>query len=405
MHRLIHFLFTLSFILFSMKAFANVPFEKSPLYNITERIPFGEGVHIFSNLYYNNCTFLIAQRIDQKNIHPLNFLGEGDYIYSTKNLTHFEQNAYIQSDSYFKIPGTTLIFAASEQMKVFQHHYFHFLEEFILAYSALCSLKCPQVTTVIFPSIDHWEGVNRITSDILNAIFPGVKILNKSQFAHLTQCNLSHFENAIVVDRSGCCKNEMVCKYNKANIGHLDLIHLNDIRKMRNCLWDRLNTYNQPHRKTTITYIKRNKGRRRLNAFLEKLMLMTLRHQFPECLIQEVSFENYPYSEQVQMIRNTDILLGVHGNGLTHSFLLPDNSLTLEFFPEKSFRTDYQLVNKLAGHKYFALAAKEGVISDHANLMLPYGEVNQRISRLDLISIVKIIKTHLTNTTIHSSNG
>ncbi len=363
----------------------------------TKRAPFGEdGVNFFSNLYYRANNFYLASDDSQENFvsKDLNFFGEGEYAYKVASLDQALFDKSSQSAQTFKIPGTTLILASSKEMKNLQPHYFHFLEEFILGWAAHKGLETAQMTTVIFPDIDHWEGTNQLNKQVMEALIPNVTVLNKSQLKTLSDHHLLQFENAILVDRHGCHNLEAVSTYNKMAMGHKELIKSEYLKEMRDTILGKLKTYENPNRKPTITYIKR-KNRRYLDQDFEKMFLLTLEKQFPNHKIQPVWFEKHSFAQQLQIIRNTDILIGAHGNGLTHSYFLPDNALVLEIFPEGAFAMDYQMISELSGHEYYAIDPKEGIISSAGHPMPPRGNVNQVIPEFDMDWIVSPIKGHL----------
>lgn len=364
-------------------------------FTTTDRSKFGDdGVHVFKNLYYHSQQFLIAQQDSLLQDTSLNFLGNGEYTYKIRPFTEAKFNKYSKRDIGHKIPGTTLIMASSNEMKNLQHHYFHFLEEFVLAWAAYRDSSGKPVSTVIFPDIDHWKGVNEINFQILQALIPDVTVLNKEQFQELTAKNLIQFENAVLVDRQGCHNLPPVATYNKMVLGHAHLIKNEYLNEIRDSVLTSLKTSEKPNRQPTITYINR-KNRRYLESEFEKKFLQTLRKEFPNHKVQAIWFEKLNYAGQMQVIRNTDILIGAHGNGLTHSYFLPDNALVLEIFPEGAFAMDYQLISELSGHNYYAIEPKDGIISFSGHHMKPRGNVNQVIPEFDMKWIVSPIKDHL----------
>jgi len=52
------------------------------------------------------------------------------------------------------------------------------------------------------------------------------------------------------------------------------------------------------------------------------------------------------------------VLLGVHGNGLTHLLWLPPSSAVIELFPAKVFQRDYQTAAAALGHNYTAIVSQ-----------------------------------------------
>jgi protein O-GlcNAc transferase len=86
-------------------------------------------------------------------------------------------------------------------------------------------------------------------------------------------------------------------------------------------------------REIVITYIDR-KSSRRLTNHTE--YLDSIREKYPHIAVQSIDFASIPFHEQLAVIRGTDILLGVHGAGLTHGMFLPENSVMVEILPPVS---------------------------------------------------------------------
>ena len=57
-------------------------------------------------------------------------------------------------------------------------------------------------------------------------------------------------------------------------------------------------------------------------------------------------------NKQINIIANTDILIGVHGNGLTNLLWLPKHGTTIEMFGNYH-HYDYQILSEISGTEYF----------------------------------------------------
>ncbi|WAQ99366.1 RCN11-like protein [Mya arenaria] len=68
-------------------------------------------------------------------------------------------------------------------------------------------------------------------------------------------------------------------------------------------------------------------------------IVLTLKNNFPEANIAAIRLEDLTMLEQLSLITNTDILVGMHGAGLSHVLFLPDHALVIELFP-LSFHSD-----------------------------------------------------------------
>ncbi|KAK3579260.1 hypothetical protein CHS0354_033337 [Potamilus streckersoni] len=95
-------------------------------------------------------------------------------------------------------------------------------------------------------------------------------------------------------------------------------------------------------RKVKITVILRRdyvcrlgdiSGHAERKIFNEGEVLYALRHNFPDAIVKGRLFDSMPMEDQLAWIRNTDILIGMHGAGMTHSIYLPNHAAMFEMFP------------------------------------------------------------------------
>lgn len=112
----------------------------------------------------------------------------------------------------------------------------------------------------------------------------------------------------------------------------------------------------KPHNdEIVITYIDRR--RRRLvgqESYLEQLQL-----QDPHVKIQLIDFESISFAEQIKIVRETDILVGVHGAGLTHGIFLPEGSVMVEILPEGLNHNGFRNLAGLRSHTYLSVHASK----------------------------------------------
>ena len=100
----------------------------------------------------------------------------------------------------------------------------------------------------------------------------------------------------------------------------------------------------------TVTFILRAGTRRITNIEQVKERLSRFR-------INYVSLENYSIKEQLDIVSNSDILIGVHGAGLTWGIFMKEGSQMIEIFPGNSNVDDYRRWCKIANIKYRRIAA------------------------------------------------
>ncbi|KAK3581278.1 hypothetical protein CHS0354_033011 [Potamilus streckersoni] len=65
----------------------------------------------------------------------------------------------------------------------------------------------------------------------------------------------------------------------------------------------------------------------------EEELVLTLREIYPDHDIQGIQLDAIPMKEQLQWITKTDVLIGMHGAGLSHILFLPPHAAVLELFP------------------------------------------------------------------------
>ncbi len=131
-----------------------------------------------------------------------------------------------------------------------------------------------------------------------------------------------------------------------------------------------------------VTYIMRQAPR-----FLEERerLFEMLERDF-QVNVNPVYFEELTFEEQVGTVANTDILIGVHGNGLTNLLWLPEHGSAMEIFPKNCHHYDYQIFCEISDRHYV------GFNSDDQGSFLfykgtrhkdAYGDPNSAIRNLD----------------------
>ena len=93
--------------------------------------------------------------------------------------------------------------------------------------------------------------------------------------------------------------------------------------------------------------------------FNEAELFQTLDEKYPQHCIRGFLLETMPMVEQLKIIKNTDILIGMHGAGLTHTLYLPKESGLIELFPFKfkqshSYYKLFEAIAKWRGLHYMS---------------------------------------------------
>ncbi|TFK54523.1 hypothetical protein OE88DRAFT_1655227 [Heliocybe sulcata] len=119
-----------------------------------------------------------------------------------------------------------------------------------------------------------------------------------------------------------------------------------------------------------ITYISRQAVRRRLvqeqhEGLVKALEEMVERKNGEERKagrerrweVNVVQAEKMGRDEQVRLASRSTVMLGVHGNGLSHLILMPpsERSTVIEIFIPQGFAHDYEWTSRALGHRHFAV--------------------------------------------------
>lgn len=86
-----------------------------------------------------------------------------------------------------------------------------------------------------------------------------------------------------------------------------------------------------------------------LSPLIEQALLARLQAHAP---VTAVDFALLPWAQQVRVAAAHDIMVGVHGNGLTNALWMRPGSRLVELFSPGAHHYDYQFYAELAGLDY-----------------------------------------------------
>ena len=105
----------------------------------------------------------------------------------------------------------------------------------------------------------------------------------------------------------------------------------------------------------TVTFIDRHEGRRLVN----QTQLLAQAAAIPHVRIRPVDFAALSFKAQIQAVRDADVLIGVHGAGLTHALWLKPGMAVAEVLPHGLAHKGFRNLAQLLGLGYFSLHAAE----------------------------------------------
>ena len=135
--------------------------------------------------------------------------------------------------------------------------------------------------------------------------------------------------------------------------------------------------------KKNITFILRKNNRKITNIKKIKQLLPNINY---------IYLEDYTIKEQITIISNTNILIGVHGAGLSWCIFMRAKSLLIELYPGNSNTDNYIRWCKIANINYKRLSLP--IINNIKNIHY-FRNANVKINKNNLIQLLLSIKSNL----------
>nr|GAT60749.1 predicted protein [Mycena chlorophos] len=310
------------------------------------------------------------------------------------------------------LEGLTLLYNDPPQ---FLNHYFHFVAELIFGtwaflYGAfadrhppsatadasftppLISTSTPNIARAIYihSDSDGWRDGPGFNGYAFRAVFPSTTVEVMTDWIDRVNATTNtlierawHFPLALLVDRSAAFRGPITGHYTQrtaaqawmemAKQGKIDLVG-NWWASIRSALTryaggdptEELGAELRMPASVVITYINRQGTRRHLREE-DNLALLAAIQELVERKNREggklkwefndVHAERLSLDEQVRVASRTTIMLGVHGNGLTHLVLMKPNQLSavVEIFLPQGFARDYEWTSRSLGMTHYSV--------------------------------------------------
>ena len=219
-------------------------------------------------------------------------------------------------------------------------HLFHFVELLFVGVVKLwkSGLNVQDVDIISIPhwTNESWKGkFHNHNLKIFEKVFENVKICH------------TNFEkdskDVIWVDRAECDKGEMNKMWAKY-IDSFDPYKWYNAFHLTGCI-------PRPH--PVVTYISRQGGGRRCLSDETHRNILQFLKNVSDILFIPIQMEDHNFEQQINVAHSTDLLIGGHGNGLTHMAFMQPHRNVVEIFPSgMPFQYDYYTLAKMMGHEY-----------------------------------------------------
>ena len=158
------------------------------------------------------------------------------------------------------------------------------------------------------------------------------------------------------------------------------------VRRMSSVVRRTLQAHDAPHRSRNILYVTRPPPRCLLPE-PESALLHALR-AIGGCTV--IDFAALPWAQQVRQAAAHDIMISVHGNGLTNALWMRPGCLLIELFPPGMRALDYQFTAELAGLRYCGISS--GRIFRNEDRTPHFGDARTSASPVHAINVSRIIQ-------------
>ncbi|KAI0930542.1 hypothetical protein AcV5_007227 [Taiwanofungus camphoratus] len=316
----------------------------------------------------------------------------------------------------WSVGGNTFLVNEPQQ---FLDHYYHFCAELMFgawsfwsgAFNAVVDPSSAAVTTappvhrMIFThaAASGWRDKPGFNSYFLRAAFPSLTVEVEDDWEDRIHATSSggeyarawHFDTVLLTDRSAAFRGE-VCGAQTQRIASEAFEHMRRAGNLTKWWWEplrrgvlrfagvdeqmmdvgvRADAVASPKLKVpadwaaaahspkaqdiVVTYISRQGTRRHLidsdhEALVNALTAMCASHRWELNIVQA---ERLSKEEQLALAARTTVMVGVHGNGLTHLIMMPVTpvSTVIEIFYPGGFAHDYEWTTRAMGMRHFAI--------------------------------------------------
>lgn len=255
-------------------------------------------------------------------------------------------------------------------------HYFHFLEMLIGAFAFHMQHLPGRQAIRLFLGAQSWDNArqNSVQRHLLNAVYGGIEIIGTEPAPYDAR-----WKNVLLIDR-----NAAATRINKFLEQLLPEARL-WVPELRRRAWAYAQVSLRPRpadaAAVRCAYISRVPPRT-LTAEARARLFAILSDRFGS--VEEVDFATMSWREQVAYCARTDLLVGLHGNGLTNLLWQQPHSVAIELFQRGFHAYDYQMMAEMVGIDYFGFEATEGgqVYRNWCRVGPPGGDINQPVDEL-----------------------
>ncbi|KAF8904591.1 hypothetical protein CPB85DRAFT_1255290 [Mucidula mucida] len=248
-------------------------------------------------------------------------------------------------------------------------HLYHWFGEIILGFwRVYCKIAdsegpvpLPSRFMIPFASSSGWRDKPNVDGILMRAAFPDASIECSEFWEDLRAVDRTiKFERLAIINRAAAHRHPLGNVWYKMIASTMALTATNDfwspIREsiVRN-LVGRIPVVVDTL--PLVTYVSRQKTERRLLDDDHKSLIAALTGLCNEgiCNFKLAELETMSLRQQVDIVARTTVMVGVHGNGLSHQLWMPrtPKSTVIEIFYPQGYVFDYEMLARNMGHRHY----------------------------------------------------
>jgi len=248
----------------------------------------------------------------------------------------------------------------------FTPHLYHLLENFLGIWATCRSFMVNTTGSPVQPKFlllpqNSIAEFGESSRGLIKSLFPEVRVIDQRDFRILSKDRIVRFSMMVASDRSAADHGGV----NQMITGIMAWLP-KFVPSMVSTVLQNLGTSHDSSSRsvTTVTFVDRQSSQnRRLAQELSKSLLWLLGTADPRIDVKWTRFELLSFREQVLRASQTDILMGVHGNGLSHVLWIRKPGALIEIFPGSGNRMlAFQQFCETRGLLYYGLEASSGIV-------------------------------------------
>ncbi|KAF8067941.1 hypothetical protein FPV67DRAFT_1416086 [Lyophyllum atratum] len=275
---------------------------------------------------------------------------------------------------FVHVDGLSVIVYDSPQ---FFSHYYHWWGEIILGAWRILSFEGAKTKEVLKPKRfllpfsvrGQFRDRAGVDGPLMRAAFPDASIEESDYWEDHIKLNATVvFDRVLLINRPAAHRHPWDRRWYKMIAGAMNItVPANFWTPIRQTLVQNTLGYVpdiEKHGATTskpvVTYISRqDAGSRALLPADHEALVKALVDLEAEgiCEFHEARMEDLSLREQIELPARSTIIIGVHGNGLTHQLWMPESphSSIFEIFDPQGYIFDYELLARNMGHQHYGI--------------------------------------------------